>query len=197
MSSHMDVKESVYSLEEMMIHVNVGQFIERWEAPRYIFSKQILMRWCDVPRLIEQNGEKFPKWFIAGLLCSEVCSTSLCLIDLRRMKSSKAVRLFCGGPEGVTSLPPPSRAPVPFGRLRRRSAGLGVWPACRLAPSAPSSMTHTAGMLRRRHVEKQPLCTPFTASSADAYDGKIPRKLAHGAAGRTCSVPRSNIPLPR
>nr|XP_051207133.1 uncharacterized protein LOC127322753 isoform X3 [Lolium perenne] len=83
MSSHMDVKESVYSLEEMMIHVNVGQFIEWWEAPKYIFSKQILMRWCDVPRLIEQNGEKFPKWFIAGLLCSEVCSTSLCLIDLR------------------------------------------------------------------------------------------------------------------
>jgi hypothetical protein len=34
-------------------------------------------------------------------------------------------------------------------------------------------MTHTAGMLRRRHVEKQPLCTPFTASSADAYDGKV------------------------
>nr|XP_051207132.1 uncharacterized protein LOC127322753 isoform X2 [Lolium perenne] len=76
MSSHMDVKESVYSLEEMMIHVNVGQFIE-W----------ILMRWCDVPRLIEQNGEKFPKWFIAGLLCSEVCSTSLCLIDLRECPS--------------------------------------------------------------------------------------------------------------
>ncbi|XP_047074030.1 uncharacterized protein LOC124683586 isoform X2 [Lolium rigidum] len=133
-------------------------------------------------QFIEQSGGKLPKWFIVGFVFSEVCWTSLCLINLRPETEVNILMQQVAGDYGLEvsvsfdrlphtpSLPPRTR------RMSTRTTSHATSPSSRPAAKRISLFQLEQGHnhWRSSEAELPPLePTAPTDTITSSYQGKL------------------------